>query len=156
MFNKLLPNFLRGDAGPRQPRTELDMKKAAVAALPPSFRTARHAIVEDGDPKAPPTFETGYHETEIRPGLIVAASNRTYRIEQDGSLRRPDARQKTTPVNPQKDLAAQRLAERLNEEEAARKRRRTRRAVKAANRTKARAKILHEKARTVLQGASGG
>ena len=157
MFSKLIPGSVAAGSGPRQSRTTGDLKKAAIACLPPSFRSARHSVVEASNPKRPPTFSTGYAETETRPGArIESADGRSYAVDGDGALRRlVSNRDRSRPeASPTERAARQRHKERAEDQleasDQARKRRRLKRAQESAARTQERAKRLVAKAQAIL------
>ena len=55
----------------------------------PAFHTVvRYDAMPGTDPKSPPKFNQMVASTAIRPGSQVQASDRTYRVAEDGSLRR--------------------------------------------------------------------
>jgi hypothetical protein len=162
VFNKVIPASIVSGSGPQRAKGSPDARKAAIASLPPSFRTAHHQVVENSDHKRPPTFSTGYAETNTVPGRRVEAADRNYVVGPAGELRRITSNRGRHQRKPGKGevKAKTRHAERVEAQlaavEGARRRKRALRVLAAAERTKANATTLQQQARAAVKGGSGG
>lgn len=149
MFSKLIPNSVAAGSGPRQPRSEADLRKAEIAARPPTFRTARHEVQPPHDPKVPPRVRSGVEHSVVAPGRLIEATDRTYTVGRAGELHREVTNRGRRQRKPSRaeQRARNRQAERIQDELARREGKRARK------RTPARA-WSHDELKEKLGGSS--